>query len=246
MKPSTHILGVPIHNLSTEKLVDLLQNFLLSTESRHIVTPNPEFCVEASQDEEFLNILRSAELSLPDGFGLQLIGRLRGERLNRITGVDMVSTLAEVAAREGSRVQLLGGRDGVAYAAAVRLKRDFPELRIVGAENERTPSGRYRSERELVEHIARRRPDILLVAFGAPKQEKWIARNLPSMPSVKVAAGIGGAFDYISGRTKRAPNLMRQGGLEWLYRLGREPRRLKRILNATVIFTYKALTEKKS
>jgi len=200
-----------------------------------IATPNPEILLLARKDAQFRIILNSADINKPDGTGLKLGAKLRGKKLKyRLTGTDLMGHLAKMAEKKGSGTYFLGAEQGVARKAGENLKKFLPGLKIVGAES----GGKFEEwdNRVIIEHINATAPEILFVALGQGKQEEWIFENLPKLSSVKAAIGVGGAFDFYSGKIRRAPKWMRRAGLEWLYRLFREPRRIKRILNAVIIF----------
>jgi len=153
-----------------------------------------------------------------------------------ITGVDLSYLIAKISAQKGYPIFLLGAREGVAKKAAEKLKYLYPKLKIVGYY---AGSPDKKRENEIIKIINKARPRILLVAYGAPSQEIWIRRNIKKIDSPVVAMGVGGTFDFISGRVKRAPAWMRKINLEWLYRLIREPRtRIKRIYTATILFSW--------
>lgn len=211
------ILGVKISKVDYKSAIEIIERFLANGGKHQIVTPNPEFIVLAQSDSEFRQILNNADLAIPDGAGLRIAGKLQ-----TVTGTDLMLRLCGLAAKKGCSVFLLGGQDGVAEKAAKRLKTMFANLNIVGT-----------YEGDLPEEVGA--ADFLFVAYGAPKQEKWVARNLPRIP-VKVAMGVGGAFDFIAGKRKRAPKILRRLGLEWFWRLIQEPQRLPRILKATIKF----------
>jgi len=202
--------------------------FVVNGGAHIVVTPNPEICLAAQGDAAFLEILNRADLAVPDGFGLLLVARILGAPLReRVTGVDLMNRIAEAAATRNWRIYLLGGEPGVAERAAQMLQNRFPALIIAGADA---------GEGGVVERIRQAAPEILFVAFGAVKQEKWIAAHIAELPSVKVAMGVGGAFDFLAGKARRAPSFLRVLGLEWLWRLIIEPRRARRIWNAVVRF----------
>ncbi len=158
----------------------------------------------------------------------------------KISGIDLAIDILEMAERHLFRVYFLGGFPKVAAEMSLKLKGRFPELKIAGASDggKIDSDGAGESDSETLKIINEAKPDILFVAFGHGKQEKWIARNFKKMPSVKIAIGIGGAFDFLSGRIKRAPNILRRLSLEWLWRLILEPKRFKRIYNATIVFPF--------
>ena len=193
-----------------------------------IATVNPEFVMRAQTDHAFLAVLREADLCLPDGVGLLYAARYLGKRLpERVPGSELVYHLAEMAAREGWRIFLLGAAPGVAEEAAEILEKRYSGLTIAGtyagspdpAENE-----------EIVGRINASGAEMLYVAYGAPRQDKWIARNKQALPSVRVAVGVGGSLDFITGRAVRAPGWVQRLGLEWLHRLLHEPWRWRRML----------------
>lgn len=228
----SEILGVKVDNATLPEALEEARVFLNSRKINFIATPNPEMVLAAGKDEEFRKILNSADLALADGFGLILASRLSGNPLKqKITGVDFTPALCGLAENSGKSVFLLGGRKGVAEKTAQELKKRFPRLKIAG-----TASG-IKADNFSPQNI---RADILFAAFGAPKQEKWIVSNFAVLQKngVKIAIGVGGAFDVISGRLPRAPLFLRRIGLEWLWRLFLEPRRLKRIFSAVVIFSF--------
>jgi N-acetylglucosaminyldiphosphoundecaprenol N-acetyl-beta-D-mannosaminyltransferase len=184
----------------------------------------------AQKDEQFRQVLNGADLAIADGAGL----RLADWRLKRLTGIDLMLKLCQLAAEKGWRVFLLGARDRVAEKAARQLRRRLGQqdsgFKILAASGPADIERASQAEQKrLIAKINRFRPDLLLVAFGHGKQEKWIVNNLPRL-SVKVAMGVGGAFDYIVRPWKRAPRLMQKLGLEWLWRLILEPWRIKRQL----------------
>ena len=241
-----NILGTLISNISKKKLLLKVSSFLNSGEQHFFVTPNPEIVLEARRDKELQNILNKADIAIPDGFGLLLASRYLGRSIKkRIAGVDLMLDICKVAEREEKRIFLLGGKEGIAQKTSDVLKNNFPNLKVVGAKSGGEIDENNLVYADLLEKINNVKPDIIFVALGGGKQEKWINANLKNIPSVKLAMGIGGAFDFISGKTKRAPGIMRSLGLEWLFRLFTEPWRIKRIFNATIKFSYIVLREGK-
>lgn len=229
--PTVHRGGVRIDNVTTAHALERVMFFLNSSSQHYIVTPNPEFIVAAQHDEEFRTILNQADMAVPDGFGLFLAAPFLKER---ICGVDLMEKICQAAAQTGDKVFLLGAKKGIAEKAARALERKYAGLTIESHENEEQCAAALRNAQ----------PKILFVALGHPKQEKWIYKNLKNFPSVKVAMGVGGAFDFLSGKVQRAPLLMRNIGLEWLWRLFMEPRRIKRIFTAVIVFPWLLLSSK--
>lgn len=224
---TVEILGVRVHDVTYREALDIMESFIGDGEPRLVVTVNPELLMTAQSDQSFKEVLNQAALSLPDGMGLLWGSRFLGRPLRqRVAGVDTVQMLAALSARKGYRLFLLGAAPGVAKEAAKRLSARCPGLVVAGTY---AGSPREDEEAEILARIGAARPDFLLVAYGAPRQEKWIHRNLESL-RVPVAMAVGGSFDFISGRARRAPLWMQRAGLEWLHRLCREPWRWKRML----------------
>lgn len=224
---SIAMLGVRVSNVDVPESLAIIEGLIESGTPHQVVTVNPEFVMAAQKDTEFKAIINAAGLALPDGAGLLLAAHLLGCPLKaRVTGSDTVPRVAELAARKGYRLFLLGAAEGVADLCAQRLSDRHPNLQIVG-----TYSGSPAVEEEdaIVALVREARPDVLFVAYGAPQQDKWIARNLERL-GVPLAMGVGGAFDFIAGVAVRAPRWMQLLGLEWLHRLYREPWRWRRML----------------
>jgi N-acetylglucosaminyldiphosphoundecaprenol N-acetyl-beta-D-mannosaminyltransferase len=218
---------VRVDNVNYDEALSLIEGFVQSGSPHQVVTVNPEFIVAAQSDHDFRSILNASSLALPDGVGLLWAARFFGHPLQkRVTGTDTVQRVAALAAQQGYSLFLLGAAPGVAVATAARLCEAHPGLRIVGTH---AGSPALEEEDKIVRTIQRARPDVLFVAYGAPQQDKWIARNLERL-GVPVAMGVGGAFDFISGRAKRAPRWLQRLGLEWLHRLLHEPWRWHRML----------------
>lgn len=232
------ILGVPINNLTIDDALEQIAAFLQQGQPHQVVTVNPEFVMEAQHNPEFQHVLLQADLATPDGFGVLLAARWQGTPLRgRVTGVELTRRIAELAAQKGYRLFLLGATPGVAQQAAAVLIAQSPGLTIAGC-FAGSPAPRH--EPFLRQIIAAARPDVLLVAYGHPAQDLWIARNQPFL-RIPVAIGVGGVFDYLAGRIPLAPTWIRRLGLEWLYRLCHQPRRWRRILVAVPYFTWAVL-----
>ncbi|GAB4434207.1 MAG: WecB/TagA/CpsF family glycosyltransferase [Chloroflexi bacterium OHK40] len=232
---SVQILGVRVDDVIEDEAVILADEMIRAGGAHQICTVNPEFVMEARRNPAFAGVLARADLCTPDGVGLLLASRYLGAPLRgRVTGVELSRRLAALARARGYRLFLLGAAPGVAEAAAATLQAAYPGLLVVGTF---AGSPQPRHEPFLRQLISAARPDILLVAFGHPRQELWIARNQPYL-EVPVAMGVGGALDYLSGRVPRSPRWMRRLGLEWLYRLLRQPARLPRIIDAVPRFVW--------
>lgn len=230
-------LGVRIDSFSLEDLERIFTEKLNGSKFCHIATVNPEFLVTAKKDEEFKKILNHTELNICDGVGIQLMSRVfYGKKIERITGVHVAELLCKICAQEGKSIFFLGGR-GVAELASFKMKEKYPTLKIAGFA-EGKPG-------ELLEEVVNAKPDAILVAYGAPAQEKWLAEYHKEIPSLRIGIGIGGTFDFWAGKLKRAPEFAQKIGIEWLWRLAQEPRnRGKRIWRAVFVFTNHVLHDK--
>lgn len=232
-----YILGVRVDNLSIKESLQKISGFLSDGRQHYIVLPYSAFWVQAQKDEEFLRILNEADLSLSDGVGPIIASYLlAGEKLKgRVMGVDLILALVAKFSAEHS-IFLFGGREGAADDAAAKLSLAQAPLnraaKIVGTLNG------YVSDEEATTAINKSGAEILLVGIGMPKQEKWIYDNLKKMSFVKLAIGVGGAFNSISGRTRRAPRLAQKAGLEWLWRLFTQPKKWKKTWRSVAGFAW--------
>ncbi len=228
-----HLLSVPIDAITRHDAIERLQGMLASDKQHHVLTPNSEMLVAARKNPAFLQVLQQGDLNLPDSQGIVTMGRFVGQYVpERVTGVDTVTALC-AALTEADSVFLLGAAPGVAEQASLKLLAQNPHLQIAG-----TFAGSPRDEdaATIIEQINAVHPHILFVAYGAPQQDLWIAAHLAEMPSVRIAMGVGGTFDFLAGVRKRAPKIFQKLGLEWLWRLVLEPRRLPRIFTAVILF----------
>jgi N-acetylglucosaminyldiphosphoundecaprenol N-acetyl-beta-D-mannosaminyltransferase len=227
VKPSIDILGVRVDDATYDSLLEQVDAFVASGQPHQIVTLNPEMLVMAHGDPGFRQVLNGADLNVADGAGVLLAGRLLGRRLGqRVTGSDGIYRLAAHCALRGYRLYLLGGARGVAEATANCLVGIYPKLQIAGSYGGSPHSS---DEGEIVARVRASAPHLLLVAYGVPAEERWIARNRQQL-GVPVMIGVGGAFDFVAGVTRRAPVWMRRAGLEWLHRLLHQPWRWRRQL----------------
>src|SRR3989339_623064 len=267
------ILGVKIDSVTKTEARQLAESFLFGNLPKKIFTPNPEMLVFAQKDVEFKNILNSGDLNLCDGFGIQLVSGFKIKRLTGVDFVLDLCGLAEVLGKSVFLLgtgddEVLNQAVEKLHAQFPQLKivgtdvgpeitLSFPRKRESSGHT-RTLDPRFHGDdsvadgwviddttnQTVINIINQTKPDIIFVAFGQVKQEKWINEFLPKLPSVKIAMGVGGSLDYISGHVSRAPLFFRQIGLEWVYRLACEPKRFGRIFNATVKFLYFYAREK--
>jgi len=219
------VLGVRVDCLDMQATLDRIEELVGAGGAHLVATVNPEFIMRARRDPEFARVLESADLCLADGTGVVWAAKRQGCSLSSpVTGTDLIPPLAALCARQGFRLFLLGAEPGVAAELAARLRTARPELAVAAHAGSPDAS----ADDEAVSLIRAHRTQVLLVAFGAPKQELWIDR-LKDRVDVAVAIGVGGAFDYITGRVPRAPLWMRSAGLEWFYRLLHQPWRVRRM-----------------
>jgi len=231
------IIGVPFDNVSLAEAVARISAMIVRRRPHYVVTANMDFIVQALGDVELRRILLEADLVLCDGTPLVWASRWLGNRLReRVAGADLVPALIIEAARKGHRVFLLGAGEGVAANAAARLLTQFPDLIIAGHYSPPYSGLLEMNNEEAVGRIRAAKPDLLLVSFGCPKQEKWITMHYRSL-GVPVVIGVGASLDFLADRVSRAPEWMQRSGLEWSYRLVQEPRRLfRRYANDLVRF----------
>lgn len=224
---SLEILGVRVDDATYGDLLAKVDEFVGSGQPHQVVTVNTEMLVAAHDDPNLARTLNSGDLNVADGVGVILASRLLGCPLQqRVTGSDGIYRLARHCAERGYRVFFLGAAPGVAERTAEELRAAYRELRVAG-----TYAGSpHPDEREeVISRVQAAAPDLLLVAYGVPAEEKWIAVDRERL-GVPVMMGVGGTFDFVAGVTQRAPNWMRTAGLEWLHRLIREPWRWRRQL----------------
>jgi len=244
------ILGVNIADLSYKETINQIALFIVSKKPHHIVTANPEILMEAQKNKEYKKIVMNANLCLPDGAGLWWASKYQGDTLkHRITGIDLIYEICKFAAKKRKKIFLLGGQNNVAQIAAQNLQDKYSHLKICGTYEGFPVLKKKLSQKEkinnfnIINQVLKAKPDILLVAYGAPKQELFINKYKKEL-NIPVMIGVGGAFDFISGRIKRAPKWMQIIHLEWLYRLIQQPSRHNRIITATIRFPWKIITTK--
>jgi len=235
------VLGVTVDCLDMAATLAAIERFVDEGGMHLVATVNPEFVMRARSDPAFARVLASADLCLPDGTGVVWAARRQGcELAGPVAGVDLIHPLAAMCARRGFRMFLLGAAPGVADELAARLRADHPGLEV--ASHSGAPGAAH--DEEALRLIHEYGPQVLLVAYGAPAQELWIDR-LRNRLGVSAAIGVGGAFDFLTGRVPRAPEWMRSAGLEWLHRLVRQPWRIRRMA-VLPIYALKVLSTPRS
>jgi len=214
--------------MSMTEAVERTGQFFEEDRVHTVFTPNAEILMAAYRDPELRSILSNADMLTADGAGVVLASRILKRRVpEKVSGVDLVREIYKAYSANGLRCFLLGAKPGVAEEAAEKITRDYPGLIITGCRNGYfTPD----QDDEIVQTINETRPDLLIVGLGAPKQEKWITANRGRL-KVRVCMGLGGTIDILSGKTPLAPDFFRKNGLEWLFRLCKEPKRARRMLD---------------
>lgn len=220
------VLGLPFNNVTADGAVDMIERLVLSGGTHQVCPVNSDVWLNALSDTHLHRIMAGCSMVVADGMPLVWASGLMGCPLpERVTGVDLVPRLAALSARKGYKIFLLGGREGVADRCAAQLESKYPGARIVGTYSPSEQSLACMDHAEILERIHAVRPDILLVAFGNPKQEKWIWMHRKRL-GVPVAMGVGGSFDILVGDTRRAPRWIQRCGMEWAMRFVQEPARL--------------------
>lgn len=228
IKKPVKILGVPVHPLTMNESVAVLEEKLQKKEQAFVVTANAEIIMMCQQDKEYNNIVsEQADLVLPDGAGAVWAGRYLGNEVpERVAGFDLYNQLLKLSADKGYKAYFFGGAPGVAEAAKNKAEELYPGVQIVGCRNGYFTEA---EEEAIIKEINDAAPDMLFVALGAPKQEKWLVKYRNQLKS-RVLMGIGGSFDVLAGKMERAPKWMQEASLEWAFRLYKQPSRFMRML----------------
>ena len=233
-----NILGINLSDLKKNELYTRLEFFLNDKNSHFLVTPNPEIILQAGRDEEYFYILNSADIAVADGFGLVLAGILKRKMIPRITGSDLTPWLLNLAEEKNIKTLIINRRDGLSSANDITktLNTSWPKLIFTVLDIDKKES----LTDEETNKINSFEPKLVFVTLGAPVQEKLIWHEFKKWPSARLSLAVGGSFDFLTNKIKRAPKIVRQLGIEWLWRLIKQPKRFKRIWNATVVFGLKA------
>ena len=229
MRDTTTILGVKIDNITIEEASDITGRLINESNKscKLIFAPNTEFIMTAQKDEEFFKILKESDLATPDSVGVMIGGKLQKKPFKaRIPGQAYFRKILETGEKEGWTFYLLGGTDDVVVKAKENIEKIFPKIKIIGYHDGYIES---KKEKEIIEEINKLQPNVLFVAMGHPKQEKWIYKHRKEL-KVDVAAGQGGTFDYEAGRIRRAPVVFQKLGIEWFWRLLMQPSRIVRMM----------------
>ena len=226
----TDVLGVLFDDLTMDEALARAEELMESGTGHYVVTPNPEFIQTAKRDEEFRCLLNGADLAVADGIGVIYAAKILGRPLKeKVTGIGLAAGLCERMAKKGQKLFLLGAKPGVAEEAGEKLRARYPGLTICGVHD-----GYFTDDTPVVEQIRRSEADVVFVCLGAPKQEKWMARNGEAC-GAKLLLGLGGSLDVFAGQVKRAPEGWQKLGLEWLYRLIKQPSRIGRMARLPLV-----------
>ena len=224
------ILGIAFDDLTREEAARRGAELLGEDRFHYVVTPNPEFILAAERDPEFLRVLNGADLVLADGVGVLYSSKILGTPLKgRVPGIEFAEDMLACLDQMGGRLYLLGAKPGVAQEAGRRILERYPDITLCG-----THDGYFKDEQAVLLEVAAARPDLLFVCLGAPKQEKWMAR-WGKHTGARLAIGLGGALDVMAGMVERAPESWRKLGLEWAYRLKKEPQRAGRMAKLPLV-----------
>ena len=238
MSEQAEILGVKVDAVTMAQAVERVEKLIDAQKNSIVATVNAEMLLRATKDDDFKKILNSAELVVPDGAGAVWAARHLGyEMPERVAGFDLVQELMKIAPTKGYKFFLFGASPGIADKAALKAQELYHGIKIVGTRN-----GYFTAddEPEIIAQIKNAKPDILLVALGVPKQEKWLTAHKDEL-NVPVSIGVGGTFDVMAGVVKRAPIWMQRAKLEWLYRAMLQPSRAGRLI-ALPKFVWKVIT----
>ena len=229
------VLGVAFDDVTLEQAADLGGKMLQEDRFHYVVTPNPEFILAAEKDESFRAVLNAADLVIPDGIGVIYSAKILGTPLaERVPGIEFSAKMLEKLNEMGGRLFLLGAKPGVAEKAGENICAQYPNIVLCG-----TQDGYFKDEEEVILKVAAAKPDLLFVCLGAPKQEKWMAR-WGQHTGAKMAIGLGGCLDVYAGNVERAPEAWQKLGMEWAYRLKKEPKRIGRMAKLPLVLVKSA------
>jgi len=235
---SVELLGLNIDNYSFEEAIRTAKELIDSSKVSQVVTINPEMFSEAEKNNDFANIIKEAEMVIPDGVGVKIALKLTGKNVQRLPGIDFARALLTESALSGIPVAIVGAKEDVITKAVENLQKEINGLNVVYYHN-----GYFENDTEIYNDIRDKSPKLVLVALGSPKQEFFIY-NAKKVLNSCLMVGIGGSLDVWSGNVKRAPKIFQKLGMEWLYRTVTQPSRLKRIFPTLPMFLFKVLCHK--
>ncbi len=224
------ILGIQFDNMTREEAAQRGGQLMEEDKFHYVVTPNPEFILAAQKDEEFCQVLNHADLVLPDGIGVVYSAKIMGKPLKgRVPGIEFAADMLSYLNEHKGRLFLLGAKPGVADKAGINILEQYPDIVLCG-----TQDGYFKDEELVLLKVAAAQPDLIFVCLGAPKQEKWMAR-WGKHTGARMAIGLGGVLDVFAGNVERAPESWQKLGLEWAYRLKKEPKRAGRMAKLPLV-----------
>lgn len=235
MRKLVNIAGINIDDITMDQAVKRVYSFISSNENHSIYTPNAEIMMDGITNKTLNEVLNNADMLVADGAGVVLASKILGEKvIEKVSGVDLAKNLLAFSSKMPIKFFLFGGNPGIAEKAHANIICDYPNAQVVGTRN-----GYFTEDDEaaIISEINNSDADVLLVCLGAPKQELWIHENKNKL-KVKACLGVGGTLDILAGNVKLAPDFFRNNGLEWLYRLYKEPRRFKRMLRLPKFILY--------
>ncbi|OGK19225.1 hypothetical protein A3G67_00890 [Candidatus Roizmanbacteria bacterium RIFCSPLOWO2_12_FULL_40_12] len=240
------LLGIDLNNETENDILEKIEKYIKNPKGVfHVVSVNPENMVIAHKSKVFKRIVNTAQIRIVDGFGIVAAGQILGKHVGpRLTGVDLMEKLLNIASERRIRVVLIGGKGNLAEDIANCYNRAQSEANFIGLQgikDIRKPTAK--EEKEVLSIVADYKPRLLFVAFGSPFQELWINKNRALLQGI-VTMGVGGGFDFLSRRIRRAPKLLRVLGLEWLFRLILQPWRLKRQATRLSYFIWLVVKER--
>ncbi len=238
MNDRINVQGYSVDLKSLEQALNYLDSKMSENLCAHVVTVNPEMIELANHNNDFAKVLKSADLVVPDGVGIKIALKLKGINQEQVRGIDLAKKSIEISAKKGYKIALIGAKPHVIENAVNNLKSELKDLNIVYYKD-----GYFNVEEELniINSLRNEKPQLVLVALGAPKQELFIQKCIKEVPSVYI--GVGGSFDVWAGEVERAPEIFQKIGLEWLYRTISQPQRFKRIYKTLPLFLFKAIIE---
>ena len=235
---SAELFGFNIDNYKFEEAVSVAKELIDGKKVSQVITINPEMFEYSNSDSEFANIIKEAEMVIPDGIGVKIALKINGNNIDRIPGIDFAKRLLQESAKNNIPVAIIGAKEEIITRAIENLEKEISGLNIVYYQN-----GYFDNDKEIYDNLLTKSPKLVLVALGSPKQEKFIY-NAKSILKPCLMVGIGGSLDVWSGNIKRAPLIFQKLGLEWLYRTITQPARLKRIFPTLPVFIIKAINYK--
>ncbi len=240
MRNTVNILGVKFDNVTMDEAVEIGLSLFEKEAKYSIYTPNPEIVMAAYKDINLQRRLNEGALCIPDGIGVVIGSKVIGRPLKeRVAGFDFTKNLFAILSRTDKKVYFYGSKPGIADLAAKMIRKEFPGINIVG-----TCHGYEKDQEKIINDINDKKPDLLLVGLGAPRQEEWIASNM-SKVDAKVFIGVGGSFDGFSGVVKRSPEIFIKLNLEWFHRLLTQPSRWRRMLQLPLFMIKILITGRK-